>query len=63
MKAIVQDSYGSADVLRLEEIAKPTIGDNDLLVSVHAAGLDQGVPEGRDCNSGLGSWLTVVSCR
>ena len=43
MKAIVQDTYGSADVLRVEEIEKPEISDNDVLVRVHAAGLDPGV--------------------
>ncbi len=43
MKAITQDTYGSADVLRLEEIDKPEIGDDDLLVRVHAAGVDPGV--------------------
>lgn len=43
MKAIVQDSYGSADVLRLQEIDEPEIGDDDLLVRVHAAGVDPGV--------------------
>jgi NADPH:quinone reductase-like Zn-dependent oxidoreductase len=43
MKAIVQDRYGEADVLRLEEVAKPTIGDHDVLVRVDAAGLDRSV--------------------
>ena len=43
MKAIVQDAYGSADVLELRDIAKPTIGDNEVLVRVHAAGVDRGV--------------------
>jgi NADPH:quinone reductase-like Zn-dependent oxidoreductase len=43
MKAIVQDSYGSADELRLADVDKPTIGDKDVLVRVHAAGLDRGV--------------------
>jgi NADPH:quinone reductase-like Zn-dependent oxidoreductase len=43
MKAIVQDAYGSPDVLELREIEKPTVGDDDVLVRVHAAGLDQGV--------------------
>ena len=36
MKAIVQDMYGSPDVLELREIDKPEIGDRDLLVRVHA---------------------------
>ena len=43
MQAIVQDAYGSADVLELRDISKPEIGDNEVLVRVHAAGLDRGV--------------------
>lgn len=43
MKAIVQDAYGSADVLELRDIDKPGIGDRELLVRVHAAGVDRGV--------------------
>jgi NADPH:quinone reductase-like Zn-dependent oxidoreductase len=42
MQAIVQPRYGSADVLRLEEIERPAIGDDEVLVRVHAAGLDRG---------------------
>ena len=43
MKAIVQDAYGSADVLQLREIDRPEIGDDEVLVRVHAAGVDRGV--------------------
>src|SRR3712207_6041926 len=43
MKAIVQDRYGSADVLELRDIEKPTAGDDELLIRVHAAGVDPGV--------------------
>lgn len=42
MRAIVHDSYGSADVLRLEWIARPEIADHEVLVQVRAAGLDRG---------------------
>jgi NADPH:quinone reductase-like Zn-dependent oxidoreductase len=42
MQAIVQAEYGSADVLRLEEIDRPTIAEDEVLVRVHAAGLDRG---------------------
>ena len=42
MKAIIQDQYGSPDVLTLQEIAKPEIGDDDVLVRVHAAGVHIG---------------------
>jgi NADPH:quinone reductase-like Zn-dependent oxidoreductase len=38
MKAIVQDKYGSPDdVLQLREIAKPVVGDGEVLVRVRAA--------------------------
>jgi len=43
MKAIVQDKYGSADVLELRDVEKPQPGDDDLLIRVHAAGVDPGV--------------------
>ena len=43
MKAIVQDTYGSPDVLQLREIDTPVAGDDDVLVQVRAAGVDQGV--------------------
>jgi NADPH:quinone reductase-like Zn-dependent oxidoreductase len=38
MKAIVQDRYGSADVLEFRDIAEPVVGDDDVLVHVRAAG-------------------------
>jgi NADPH:quinone reductase-like Zn-dependent oxidoreductase len=43
MKAIVQDKYGSADVLELRDVEKPQPGDDELLIRVHAAGVDPGV--------------------
>jgi len=44
MQAIVQDEYGEAgDVLRLEQIDRPEIGDDRVLVRVRAAGVDRGV--------------------
>ena len=42
MRAIVQDSYGSVDVLRLAEIDTPDIAANEVLVQVRAAGMDRG---------------------
>jgi NADPH:quinone reductase-like Zn-dependent oxidoreductase len=42
MRAIVQDTYGSADVLHLAEVPRPEIDDDEVLVRVHAAGLDRG---------------------
>jgi NADPH:quinone reductase-like Zn-dependent oxidoreductase len=43
MKAIVQEEYGSPDVLELEDVEKPEIGADEVLVRVHAAGVDRGV--------------------
>lgn len=37
MKAIVQDSYGSSEMLRLAEVEKPTVLDDEVLVRVRAA--------------------------
>ncbi|MGE5226205.1 MAG: NAD(P)-dependent alcohol dehydrogenase [Planctomycetaceae bacterium] len=38
MKAIVQDRYGTADVLELRDVEDPVVGDEDVLVRVRAAG-------------------------
>jgi len=43
MKAIVQDTYGSADVLTMRDVDVPVAGDEDVLVHVHAAGVEIGV--------------------
>lgn len=40
MKAIVYRCYGSADVLQLEDIAKPVAADDEVLVKVHAAAVN-----------------------
>ena len=40
MRAITQERYGTPDVLVLQEVPEPEIGDTDLLVRVHAAGLN-----------------------
>ncbi len=44
MRAIVQDEYGAeaADVLRLEHVDRPAVGEGDVLVRVHAASVHIG---------------------
>ncbi len=39
MKAIVQEKYGSPEVLELREVTKPAVGDAEVLVRVRAASL------------------------
>jgi NADPH:quinone reductase-like Zn-dependent oxidoreductase len=49
MKAIVQNKYGKPEaVLTVQEIAKPTVKDGEVLVRVHAASLH------------VGDWLVVT---
>ncbi|MET8139303.1 NAD(P)-dependent alcohol dehydrogenase [Sphaerisporangium sp. NPDC005288] len=43
MKAITQDVYGSADVLELRDIDRPSPAGDEVLVQVRAAGVDPGV--------------------
>lgn len=41
MRAVVRDAYGSPDVLRLEEVAKPPLADDGVLVRVRAASINR----------------------
>lgn len=43
MQAMVQDRYGSAEVLKLAQIPKPQPGPGEVLVRVAAAGVDRGL--------------------
>jgi NADPH:quinone reductase-like Zn-dependent oxidoreductase len=40
MKAIVNTHYGSPDVLQVQEVAKPTPQDNEVLIKVHAVSVN-----------------------
>src|SRR5947209_12344883 len=42
MKAILQDVYGPPEVLRLGDTEEPAVASSDVLVQVHAAGVDRG---------------------
>lgn len=62
MKAVVFRCYGSPDVLKVEEIAKPTPKDDELLVKVHAAAVNpldwhymRGEPYVMRLSSGIGA--------
>ena len=57
MKAIVQNAYGSPDVLQLAEVDKPGIKENEVLIRVHASAINAG-----DYFSMRGSpWLVRLS--
>lgn len=62
MKAIVYRCYGSPDVLKFEEVAKPVPADNEVLVKVRAAAVNpldwhymRGEPYVMRLSSGLGA--------
>ena len=62
MKGVVSECYGSPDVLKLEQLAKPTPADDQLLVKVHAAALNpldwhmmRGSPYIMRMSSGIGT--------
>src|SRR5438552_19179344 len=40
MKAVVQKGYGTADVLHVEEVEKPVVTDDRVLIRVRAASLN-----------------------
>jgi len=40
MKAIVCLRYGSPDVLELQDVEKPIVNDDDVLIRVHAAAMN-----------------------
>jgi NADPH:quinone reductase-like Zn-dependent oxidoreductase len=42
MRAITQTRYGNSDVLRLAQVPRPVVRDDQVLIRVHAAGLDRG---------------------
>ena len=56
MKAIVYTKYGTPDVLEMQEVAKPTIEENEILVKIHATtvtAVDSAFRQGRPFNSRL----------
>ena len=42
MRAVTQDRYGTSEVLRVMRVPRPSVGADQVLLRVHAAGLDRG---------------------
>jgi len=42
MKAMVQTAFGSPAVLKLQEVDKPAVADDDVLVRIYAASVNAG---------------------
>jgi NADPH:quinone reductase-like Zn-dependent oxidoreductase len=47
MKAFIVDNYGGPDRVRAGETPDPEVGENDVLVQVHAAGVNPGRAKGK----------------
>lgn len=43
MRAVLQDRYGTAEAMHLGEAVRPSLQPDEVLVEVHAAGVDRGV--------------------
>ncbi|HZO16720.1 MAG TPA: NAD(P)-dependent alcohol dehydrogenase [Polyangiaceae bacterium] len=58
MRAVVYTKYGPADVLSIEEWPTPEVGDDDVLVRVHAAALNP-----KDCLVRKGKYKVITGRR
>ncbi|HEY8759639.1 MAG TPA: NAD(P)-dependent alcohol dehydrogenase, partial [Candidatus Dormibacteraeota bacterium] len=61
MKAIVYDRYGPPEVLRLEEVARPTAEQGEVLVKVHATTVNRSDVHTREANRKAGLTMSVLS--
>lgn len=61
MRAVVYDTYGSPDVLRLAEVERPAPKEDEVLVKVHATTVNRSDVHTREANRGSGLALMLLS--
>jgi NADPH:quinone reductase-like Zn-dependent oxidoreductase len=61
MKAVVYDTYGPPDVLRLENVVRPVPKDDEVLVKIHATTVNRMDVHTREANRRAGLVVTLLS--
>jgi NADPH:quinone reductase-like Zn-dependent oxidoreductase len=61
MKAVVYDTYGPPDVLRIEEVERPVPKEDEVLVKVHATTVTRADVHTREANRSSGLAMTLLS--
>ena len=61
MRAVVYDTYGPPDVLRIEDVARPEPKEGEIRVKVHAVAVTRGDCATRDANRNSGPAISLLS--
>ncbi len=61
MRAVVYDSYGPPDVLRLAEVERPVPKDDEVLIEIYATTVNRSDAETRDANRRSGPGISAIS--